>query len=296
MNEENIIEKVRVPTFFKKRYESQIDDFDSPLVNMKAIRVNTLLCNEKKLINDLKKKGVKLNKIDWLDKGYTFESDFSMSSTAEYLKGFFYLQEAASQIPVQVLNPSPGELVLDMSAAPGSKTTQIASYMNNEGVLVALDNSSRRIEKLNNNIERMGVTNSIVYNKDARFANDLNIKFDKILLDAPCSGNYCVEDSWFLKRTSEDFDMKSDTQKQLFSEAFQILKKSGEIVYSTCSLEIEEDEEVVEWALETFNLKLIDTDLNMGNPGCTEKTKLCRKFWPHKTGTQGFFVAKFKKL
>jgi len=288
-------EKIRVPTFFKKRYESQVDDFDSPIANMKAIRVNTLLCNEKKLISDLKKKGVKLNRIDWLDQGYTFESDFSMSSTPEYLKGFFYLQEAASQVPVQVLKPVPRDVILDMSAAPGSKTTQIASYMNNEGVIVALDNSPRRIDKLNNNLERMGVTNCIVYNKDARFASDLNIEFDRILLDAPCSGNYCVESDWFLKRTNEDFDMKSDVQKQLFSEAFNMLKKGGELVYSTCSLEVEEDEEVVEWALDNFDLKILETGLNIGSPGCTDKTKLCKKFWPYKTGTQGFFVAKFKK-
>lgn len=288
-------ETIRVPTFFKNRYLEQTN-FEPILVNKKAIRVNTLTVEEKELIKILKSKNVNLKKIDWLTHGYEFDAEFSMGSTPEHLQGFFYMQEAASQVPVQVLNPKPGETVMDMSAAPGGKTTQIAQMMNNKGVVVALDTVSKRIESLNNNIERMRVSNVIVYNKDARFASDLNIEFDKVLLDAPCSGNYCVEENWFMKRTLEDFKNKSDVQKQLLAESTRILKENGILVYSTCSLEIEEDENVVEWAIENLGLELIETGLTVGSPGCTEKTKLARKFWPHLTGTQGFFIAKFRKI
>ena len=302
--EEEIIEEtnssktdvVNIPTFFKNRYLEQVDDFVVKQNNMKALRINTLKISEEKLVKILKKKGVKLKKIDFLDYGYTFESEFSMSSTPEYLKGYFYLQEAASQIPVQVLDCKLGDNILDMNAAPGSKTTQIAQYIKDKGSIVALDIVNKRISALNNNLERMGVETSVVYLKDSRYAEDFNIIFDKILIDAPCSGNYCVEKDWFTKRSKQDFLTKSEIQKQLLAEGFKILKKGGILVYSTCSLEKEEDEDVVEWALENFDLEIVDTGLKIGNPGCTDKTKLTKKFWPYKTGTQGFFVAKFKKF
>lgn len=288
-------EIITVPTFFKNRYLEQITDFEGKKNVMKALRVNILKITEEKLVKILKKKGVKLEKIDFLDCAYTFESDFSMSSTPEYLKGYFYLQEAASQVPVQVLGIEKNDVVLDMNAAPGSKTTQIGQYLAGSGCVVGLDIVSKRIGALNNNLERMGVENNVIYLKDARFCSDLNIDFDKVLIDAPCSGNYCVENSWFTKRSKDDFSSKSDIQKQLVAEGFHVLKKGGVLVYSTCSLEKEEDEDVVEWALDNFDLKLVETNLKIGSPGCTKKAKLSRKFWPHKTGTQGFFVAKFKK-
>lgn len=296
MEEEIIKEEIiNVPNFFKDRYLNQNEDFEARKIIKKALRVNTLKIDEKELVKILKDKGVRLNKIDFLDHGYEFESDFSMGSTPEYLKGYYYLQEAASQVPVNVLGAMPEETILDMSAAPGGKTTQIAEYMKNRGVLVAIDSTSQRIPSLKNNIERMGVRNSIVYLKDARFAGDLRISFDRILLDAPCSGNYCVENDWFLKRTKQDFDNKAGVQKQLIGEAFQMLKKGGVLVYSTCSLEKEEDEDVIEWALDTFEFELVDMKLKSGTPGCTKKTGLTRKFWPYITGTQGFYVAKLKK-
>ncbi|MBW3015200.1 NOL1/NOP2/sun family putative RNA methylase [Candidatus Woesearchaeota archaeon] len=246
-----------------------------------CLRVNTLKIAVKQLIKRLKSKGVKLNRINFLNYGYEiFESEFSLGSTPEYLQGFYYIQEAASQYPVQLLDPNPGELVLDMAASPGGKTTQMAQLMQNKGKIIALDIKRSRLESLRNNCARLGVSNVLIYNKDARYASDLGIKFDKVLLDAPCSGNFMTDKTWFNKRSLEDFKLMSKTQKQLLSSAMTVLKTAGILVYSTCTLEKEEDEDNISWLKENFNVKVMEQ----------------RKFWPHIDGTQGFFVAKIKKL
>jgi NOL1/NOP2/sun family putative RNA methylase len=236
--------------------------------------------------------------------GYFYEADFSLGSTPEYLQGFYYLQEAASQIPVQVLDPKENEVVLDMAASPGSKTTQMAQLMNNKGVIVALDNDRRRLESLQNNLERLSVTNTILLKKDARFADDFNFKFDKILLDAPCSGNFCIEKDYFSKRSINDLFQKSKVQKELLEAGLRCLKSKGVLVYSTCSLEPEEDEMVIDLILKAHSdIHLEDTGLTVGEEGKTkvfdkeldQSLSLTRKFWPHKTGTEGFFIAKLRK-
>ena len=124
--------------------------------------------------------------------------------------------------------------------------------MENKGIIIALDINNLRLLSLRNNLERMGVKNTIIYQKDARFVSDLGIKFDKILLDAPCSGNFAADGKWLEKRTLEDIKNISKVQKQLIAAAVEVLKENGELVYSTCSLEPEEDEFIVDWALNEF--------------------------------------------
>ncbi len=268
-----------------------------------ALRVNTLKIREEELVERLKAKKVGLEKIPFAKHGYYYEAPFSLGATPEYLQGFFYLQDAASQLPVQVLNPEPGELVLDMAASPGGKTTQIAQWMENKGVIIALDSNALRLDALLNNIERLSVKNVLSYKKDSRFADDLNLFFDKILLDAPCSGNFCVEKDFFAKRSVEDFKDKARVQRDLLKAAFKCLKPGGVLVYSTCSLEPEENELVINWFLENFSVSMASTSLNVGDSGLTNifgvklnsSLKLARRFWPHKTGTEGFFIAKLIK-
>jgi NOL1/NOP2/sun family putative RNA methylase len=282
--------------FFLKRYNELGHDIDPSKIELKrSIRVNTLKKSEQEIVNRLKKKKIKLNKIPFLDHGYWAEAEFSLSSTPEYLQGYFYIQEAASQLPVKVLKPEKNDLVLDMCAAPGSKTTQLAQYMQNQGRIIALDSNTSRLKPLKNNIERCGVKNCITYQKDAAHADDLDLKFDKVLLDAPCSGNFTTDPAWFDKRNIEDINSLARTQKSLLRAAIQVLKPSGILVYSTCSLEPEEDEEVIEWALDNLPIKLAPTGLKIGDTGITEKTALCTRFWPEKTHTQGFFIAKIVK-
>jgi NOL1/NOP2/sun family putative RNA methylase len=280
--------------FFLSRYKKLGHDIDPEKIKLvPSIRVNTLKISEEELVKRLGTKQ-KLTKIPFTDFGYSVESDFALSSTPEYLHGYYYIQEAASQLPVQVLSPSQDDLVLDMCAAPGSKTTQLAQHMKNKGRIVAIDSNALRINALKNNLERCGVKNCVVYQKDAAHVDDLDVKFDKILLDAPCSGNFVADHGWFDKRSLEDIKRMAKGQKALLRAAVNVLKPSGTLVYSTCSLEPEEDEDVVGWALENLPIKLLPTDLDVGDSGITAKTKLCKRLWPEKTSTQGFFIAKLQ--
>jgi NOL1/NOP2/sun family putative RNA methylase len=283
--------------YFLSRYKKMGHEFDPNKIKlMPSIRINNLKIDEKTLLKRLRNNEIELKKISFLKYGYYVDADFSLGSTPEYLFGYYYMQEAASQIVAEVLDPKEDEVILDMCAAPGSKTTHLSQLMNNNGTIIALDSNMNRIQALNNNIERLGCTNIIVYRKDAKFADDLEISFDKILLDAPCSGNFATDPEWFEKRDLEGIKNNSIEQKKLISTAAKILKKGGTLIYSTCTLEPEENEYVVEYAIENLGLVLEPIKLNVGERGTTEKTRLCKRFWPDTSGTQGFFIAKLRKI
>lgn len=269
----------------------------------KAIRVNTLKITEKELIKRLRGENAKTEKIEFTDFGYFVDAKFSLGSTPEYLQGYYYTQEAASQLPVQVLKPTKDDLVLDMAAAPGGKTTQIAQYMENKGVLIALDTEDFRLRALKNNLERMGISNCIVYKKDGQNVSNLGIQFDKILLDAPCSGNFIVDPKWFDKKSLGGFKERSELQKKLLKSAVSVLKENGVLVYSTCSMEPEDDEIVIDWALKNLPIKLEKIDLGIGIPGILEfegqefdpEISKCVRVVPYLSNTQPFFIAKIVK-
>ena len=266
---------------------TDLEEYELP----QYIRINSLKIDDTALVARLKKKGVILEKVPYLKHCYSVkESEFALSSTEEYLLGYFYIQDAASQFPVEVLESKPGELILDMCAAPGSKTTYLAQVSKGQGKIVALDVQQNRLTALKNNVERLGITNVEIYNKDGQFVSDLEYQFDKILLDAPCSGNYTMCD--YVPRTPEDLSKKSATQKRLLRAAAAVLKQGGILVYSTCSIEKKEDEDVVSWALDNLELELLPIE-NSLHQGLIPETA---RFFPHLDGTQGFFVAKFRKV
>ncbi|MGE0793183.1 MAG: RsmB/NOP family class I SAM-dependent RNA methyltransferase [Candidatus Woesearchaeota archaeon] len=295
---------------FLERYKKLGMEFNpEEFMNLKnSLRINTLRIDENQLIVRLKKQKVKLEKIPFLENAYWYEAEFSLASSIEYLLGYIYIQETASQIPAQVLlsdlKNKKNVKVLDMCAAPGSKTTQIAQILKDENLVIALDNNSLRLTPLKNNIERLRLKSIVVIKKDARYADDLNLKFSHILLDAPCSGNFCVEKNFFSIRNLEGIKGRAQLQKELLRAAYKCLDDNGILVYSTCSLEPEEDEIVIDEFLKKYpDMKLVDTNLKIGDKGMTEvfdlkledSIKLTRKFWPHKTKTEGFFIAKMKK-
>lgn len=284
------------------------DEYNVP----QYIRINTLRIEPSILLERLKEKKIELKKVNFLDYCYeVISSDFALASTEEYLMGFFYIQEAASQFPVQVLQKYleqhdklstncdffSDKFALDMCAAPGSKTTQLSQLMQNSGNLIALDINPRRLIALKNNVERMGCNNVIIYNKNGLFANDLDYKYDYVLLDAPCSGNYTLGD--YCPRSDDDISKKSAIQKRLIKSACGVLKKNGILLYSTCSLEEKENEDVINWAIENSKLKLLDINsldlenLDKISNGIIKETK---RFFPHINNTQGFFVALLQKI
>jgi len=172
--------------------------------------------------------------------------------------------------------------------------------MRNTGVIIALDVDKRRLTALANHLERCHIANTIVYNTDARRASELNIKFDRVLLDVPCSGNFAADREWFRRRTIEDVRRNAALQKEILTEAAKILKDNGEIVYSTCTLEPEENEFNIDWAIEHLNLQSEPIDC-YGEPAPTHifgkqlnnSIANCKRIWPGQT--QGFFVCKLRK-
>ncbi len=229
----------------------------------------------------------------------------------EHLLGYYYIQEIASMLPVLVLNPKPHERVLDLCASPGSKTTQIAARMENTGLLIANEVKFGRIKILAANTERCGVMNVIMTRKDGialckRF-KDENFLFDKILLDAPCSGEGTIRST---PRTLEMWNINtikllSNLQKSLIDSALEILKPNGELVYSTCTHAPEEDEEIADFALKNFKVKIEKIELPLKtSPGITkweekeylEDVKYSCRVYPNLADTEGFFIVKLKKL
>jgi NOL1/NOP2/sun family putative RNA methylase len=286
--------------FFLKRYKEIGGDIRD-VQPRDSIRVNTSKISIEALAERLSRKGVLFEKIQFCPNGLYYKSKFSLGSTPEYLMGYYYLQEAASMLPVLALSPSEKDLVLDMCAAPGSKTTQLSEVMGNRGEIIAVEKNPGRCESLKNNLERMGCANVTVLNDDVLNINSDEI-FDKILLDAPCSGNYAMDRDWFEKRNLPGIERNAVRQKKLIEKAYSLLKKGGMLVYSTCSLEPEENEESVMFAL-SLGLKLEDSGIKAVEPAVSgfdgkkfDRTMLlARRLWPHKTGTSGFFIAKLRK-
>ena len=278
-----------------------------------TIRTNTLKTRRRDLAQALVNRGVNLQPIgSWTKVGLQiFDSQVPIGATPEYLSGQYILQAASSFLPVIALDPQPNERILDMAAAPGGKTTYISALMKNTGCVFANDANKARTKSLIANIHRLGCTNTIVCNYDAREFPKVIGGFDRILLDAPCSGTGVISKDQSVKasRTEKDFIQIPHLQKQLLLSAIDSVdcnsKNGGVIVYSTCSVMVEEDEAVVDYALRKRpNVKLVDTGLVIGKEGFTNfrgkrfhpSLKLTRRYYPHTYNVDGFFVAKFQKI
>lgn len=267
-----------------------------------SIRINTVNAEEKSVTERLESQGADLEEIPFSKTGYWIRrSEFSVGATIEYLLGLYSIQEAAAQIPARLFTDPKNGIVLDACAAPGGKTVQLADLMQNTDAIVALDVDRRRLRALSNQLERCRVKNTVVYELDARKASRLNIQFDRILLDVPCSGNYVTDSDWFKRRTMGDVETNSRLQREILAEAVKVARVNGEIIYSTCSLEPEENELNIDWAVKTFKVEIAEIDC----PGETGLTKVfgkklhssienCRRIWPEPT--QGFFICKLRKL
>jgi NOL1/NOP2/sun family putative RNA methylase len=286
--------------FFLNRYEKLGWKYQEPNLRQ-AIRINRTNAKGKHLPQRLESLGVDLEKIGFLEDGYWVNSSkVSVGATAEYLLGLYSIQEAAAQIPATLFTTLKGRSVLDAAAAPGGKTVQMADLMENSGVVVALDVDKRRLNALSNHLERCHVSNTVVYMVDARGASQLNIKFDRILLDVPCSGNFAADKLWFKHRTIQDVERNAKVQREILAQAVKCLTANGEIVYSTCSLEPEEDELNMDWAVTNLGLKIQPVQ-SFGENGLTEvfgrkldsQVANSRRIWPETT--QGFFACKLRK-
>jgi NOL1/NOP2/sun family putative RNA methylase len=286
--------------FFVDRYEKLGWNFRNVKARQ-AIRINESNSKGKNVVERLKRDGVTLDEIPFLKDGYWVRrSRVSVGATAEYLLGLYSIQEAAAQIPATVFSDLKEKVVLDACAAPGGKTVQIADIMDNTGAVVALDIDKRRLSALANHLERCHISNTLVYDRDARYTSGLKLKFDRILLDVPCSGNFAADEHWFERRAIRDVGRNAKLQREILTETARCLKDEGEIVYSTCSLEPEEDELNMDWAIKNLDLQIEKID-SPGQNGVTDvfgrvldsSISFSKRIWPK--DTQGFFVCKLKK-
>ena len=286
--------------FFISRYNQLGWNFVNIRPNQ-AVRINNNNTEPEKLLTRLKNSGILVEKIPFLKNGYwVTKSKVSVGATAEYLLGFYSIQGAASQIPASLFTKIKGKKVLDACAAPGGKTVQLANIMDNNGLIVALDINKRRLRALSNHLERCHISNSIVYLLDARQSSLLNLKFDRILIDAPCSGNFTMDKKWFNRRTLKDIKQNAKLQREILVKCANCLGDHGEIVYSTCSLEPEENELNIDWAITNLNLKIEKINCygeksksNIFGKKLNNTITRCRRIWPGKT--QGFFICKLRK-
>jgi NOL1/NOP2/sun family putative RNA methylase len=286
--------------FFINRYEKLGWGFID-VEPRQAIRINTMNTGEASLIERLQSLGIMLEKIPFVENGYWIrKSEFSIGATSEYLLGLYSIQEAAAQIPATLFTNLKDRTVLDACAAPGGKTVQLTDLMRNTGVIVALDVKNQRLTALSNQLERCHVNNTIVYHLDARRSSRLNMKFDRILLDMPCSGNFSADKDWFKRRTIHDVERNARLQREILKGGANVLKNDGEIVYATCSLEPEENEINIDWAIKNLGLHVEKiscyggkASTNVFGKQLDNSIEDCRRIWPGKT--QGFFVCKLKK-
>lgn len=278
---------------------------DEPLKT--AIRVNTLKVSLEETLDRLRGKGVELTKIPWLEEGFYADfHGFSPGALLEYMLGFYYVQGVPSMTTAAVLDPQPGDVVADLAAAPGGKTTHLSQMMGNLGTLVALEQDRLRISSLKSNIMRCGVENSIIYRGDAKKIGELGLQFDRILLDAPCSGEGLIpiDTSRKTSKTMADIRFCATRENELLDAAVQALKSGGRMVYSTCTIAPEENEYIVDDILRRHpDLRVEAIDMEFGTPGYTEpygvrlheSLKKARRFLPHLHGTEGFFICKLVK-
>ncbi|KAF7440410.1 rRNA (cytosine-C5-)-methyltransferase nop2 [Pleurotus ostreatus] len=276
-----------------------------------TIRTNTLRTRRRDLAQALVNRGVNLEPIGkWTNVGLqVFESSVPIGATPEYLAGHYMLQAASSFLPVIALAPQPNERVLDMASAPGGKTTHIAALLQNTGIVFANDANKARTKSLTANVHRLGCKNVVVCSYDGREFPKVMGGFDRVLLDAPCSGTGVIskDSSVKVNKSNRDFTLLAHLQKQLILCAIDSVspesKTGGYLVYSTCSVTVDENESVVDYALrKRSNVKLVDTGLEFGKEGFTQyrgknfhpSVKLTRRFYPHVHNMDGFYVAKFK--
>lgn len=271
-----------------------------------TLRVNTLKTGINYVKNVLDNLNIEYETVEFYNDALIIKeaNEKDLMKLDLYKNGEIYLQSLSSMIPVLVLSPSKGENVLDLTAAPGSKTTQMAAMMENDGYILANEIDKIRCDRLKHNVELLGANIVQISNEDGiNIGEKYREKFDKVLIDVPCSGEgrFLLNDSKTYSAWSNELVKNlSNLQKELFKSAYNALKKDGVMVYSTCTLNKEENEKVINWAIQNFKLEVLDINLKFiestkaSNKGVNKEIEKAIKILPSKR-MEGFFVCKLKK-
>ncbi len=287
-------------------YMEFIPDWDAYVSHLRLslpvyFRINTLKASREVVFSTLDSEGIRPEATavkDLFKLGATGQA----RATVSYHLGYIYPQALSSALPVIALAPRPGEMVLDLCAAPGGKATHMAQVMGDSGIIIANDRKLGRLTALLSNVKRLGITNTVVtHYRGEHFP--VTRSFDRVLVDAPCSG----DGKFRLGKDDEILHLKKGRtflpaiQKALIQRAFDLLRPGGTMVYSTCTLNPQENEEVVSHLLKKRDGRLLSWVPPIDwEPGLTtfkgrgyhESCVLCRRFYPHKIDSVGFFVAK----
>lgn len=271
-----------------------------------TLRVNTIKYNIQDLMTQFKINNIKFDRVSWYNDGLVLKNkaEKDIQKLDIYNDGCIYIQSLSSMIPPLVLSPKSGEKVLDLTAAPGSKTTQLAALMNNSGEIIANELDSIRYERLKYNIEKQGATIvQTINSRGEKIGEKYHEFFDKVLLDVPCSGEgrFIINEpktyrDWSIKKVNNLVKL----QKKLLTSAYKALKKNGVMVYSTCTINRYENELILDWGIKNLGLKIVDINLNIKDSIRGDNEKLDKsidksiKILPSKS-MEGFFIAKLKK-
>jgi len=262
------------------------------------IRVNTLKIPITTLIEILKDQKIEVEQdSDFPEILKIKKTKIPITRIKSYQKGLFYIQTKASAIVTHVLDPQLNELIYDMCSAPGGKTTHIAQLMKNTGTIVAIDYSHRRLKELKSKLRILNIKNIHILIADSKNP-PLRIKADRVLVDPPCTGSgaYGSRPLSRWKVNIRSLETYTNLQWRLLNKGAEYVKKGGILVYSTCSVLIEENEQIINKFLNKFqNFKLVPALPNVGIKGFMNCTN-CKRLFPHLHSTEGFFIAKFQKI
>lgn len=271
-----------------------------------TLRVNTIKYDIQELMKYFRDKNIKFERINWYKDALVIKNanEKELEKLDIYDKGFIYLQSLSSMVPVLVLDPSEEDKILDLTAAPGSKTTQLAAKMNNNGLIVANELDKIRCKRLEYNVKHLGADIvNVITGRGEKIDSLYNEYFDKVLIDAPCSGEgrFLISDNATYKTWNEnEVKRLAALQKKLIEAGTKALKPGGVLVYSTCTLNRFENEEVVDYALKNYDLQIVKTEIDISgimqafNDNLDKSVAKAVRILPSKD-MEGFFICKFRK-
>lgn len=289
---------MEIPQFLKEKIEKEygleiLNKIETGLIEGKPVtlRVNTIKTNAEKVKIELEKNNIEYEIVEWNKLAFIIKNvkEEEIRKLDIYNNGEIYLQSLSSMIPAIIIDPKERENILDMTAAPGGKTSQIAAIANNKVFLTACEKNKIRLDRLQYNMQKQGVKNINIMQEDSRKLSNY-FSFDKILLDAPCSGSG-TENVFNSNFTEELIKRSCKTQEELLTKALSILKHGGEMVYSTCSILKEENEEILNKVLKKFKAQIVPIQIPKEIPILPTSIDGVVTICPTKL-YEGFFVAK----
>ena len=289
---------MQIPQFLKGKIEKEygleiLNKIETGFIEEKPVtlRVNTIKSNAEKVKIELEKNNIEYEIVEWNKSAFIIKNvkEDEIRKLDIYNNGEIYLQSLSSMIPAIIIDPKERENILDMTAAPGGKTSQMAAIANNKVFLTACEKNKIRLDRLQYNMQKQGVKNINIMQEDSRKLSNY-FSFDKILLDAPCSGSG-TENIFNSNFTEELIKRSCKTQEELLTKALSILKHGGEMVYSTCSILKEENEEILNKVLKKFKAQIVPIQIPKEIPVLPTSIDGVATICPTKL-YEGFFVAK----